>query len=464
MIKMDQVFYGYIPHPEYELPDNDPILSDTIFRDRLRKVTDRMKSEGYDYLFFYADREHYMNFEYLTGFSPRFEEGILLLHKSGHAVIFLGNECFGMYRTSRIPAEGVLYQVLSLPSQPCEDFRCLHEKLASLGVSKNTRVGIVGWKLMYPDYADIHVYDIPSYMVEALKEVAGEEQLFNVTDWFIHPDYGFRIINTAEEIASFEFGAAYASDAVDNIIRNMHSGMTEIEISQNTTCGFISNSCHPKVLLGERTNLGMVSPTTNVARLGDCCQITSGLRGGLTSRKGFFAYSEDDIPDGAKDFLQRIAIPYFTAAVNWYESIGIGVTGGEMYSLVDTIIPKEEYGWVLNPGHMVSSEEWISSPIKPGSDIVIRSGMCFQMDIIPQAPKPYAAVNCEDGVAIADVRLRDEIKEKFPDVFYRMMARRDFVEQYVGIKLKEEVLPLSNMYGIFRPFMLNHDKGLRVRR
>ena len=58
MIKMDQVFYGYIPHPEYELPDNDPILSDTIFRDRLRKVTDRMKSEGYDYLFFYADREH----------------------------------------------------------------------------------------------------------------------------------------------------------------------------------------------------------------------------------------------------------------------------------------------------------------------------------------------------------------------------------------------------------------------
>lgn len=175
MINMDQIFYGYIPHPEYGLPKNEPIIPDSVFMDRLQKVTDKMHTEGYDYLFFYADREHYMNFEYLTGFSPRFEEGILLLHKSGQATIFLGNECFGMYRTSRIPADGVLYQVLSLPSQSCDDFRCLHEELSRLGVNETTRVGIVGWKLMYPDYADIHIYDIPSYMIEALKEIAGAE-------------------------------------------------------------------------------------------------------------------------------------------------------------------------------------------------------------------------------------------------------------------------------------------------
>jgi Xaa-Pro aminopeptidase len=463
IITENQIEYGFIPHPKYKHPTNEPVLANSVFNSRLVKVLQRMMEYNCDYLFFYADREHYMNFEYLTGFSPRFEEGILILSKTGKASILLGNECYGMFKTSRIPAEGFLFQVLSLPSQDCNGIDVLKDILVEIGLNRETKVGLVGWKLMYPDYADNHVFDIPSYMVDVLREIVGNQMIFNATDWFIHPDYGFRVINTADEIAAFEYGASYASDAVDNIIRNMHSGMTEVEISTHSTCGFISQSCHPKVLLGDRTDLGMVSPTTNCAKLGDRCQITCGLRGGLTSRKGFFAYSEKDIPAEAGDFLEKIAIPYFTAAVNWYQTIGIGVTGGQMYNLVESIIPKEKYGWILNPGHLVSTEEWISSPIRKGSDIVIRSGMCFQMDIIPQAPKPYAAVNCEDGLAIADENLRDEIRMRFPDVYERMMERRDFMEKNVGIKLKEEILPLSNMSGIFRPFMLNHDMGLKVR-
>lgn len=40
----------------------------------------------------YADKEHGGNFEYLTGFIPRFEEALLVLHREGEAVLVLGNE------------------------------------------------------------------------------------------------------------------------------------------------------------------------------------------------------------------------------------------------------------------------------------------------------------------------------------------------------------------------------------
>ena len=43
--------------------------------------------------------------------------------------------------------------------------------------------------------------------------------------------------------------------------------------------------------------------------------------------------------------------------------------------------------------------------------MTIKSGMVMQMDIIPFVEPHYAAPNCEDGLAIADEALRQELKE-----------------------------------------------------
>jgi hypothetical protein len=55
----------------------------------------------------------------------------------------------------------------------------------------------------------------------------------------------------------------------------------------------------------------------------------------------------------------------------------------------------------LNPGHLTGHDEWVHTPVRPGSTDRIASGMPFQVDIIP-APMPTGwALNCEDGVAFA---------------------------------------------------------------
>ena len=132
--------------------------------------------------------------------------------------------------------------------------------------------------------------------------------------------------------------------------------------------------------------------------------------------------------------------------------------------MVEDTYPRNIYGWFLNPGHLISTEEWMSSPIYEGSEITMKSGMILQMDIIPFLEKKYAAPNCEDGIAIADEKLREEIKTLYPEVYGRIMARREFMEKKLNIRLKPEVLPLSNITGLYRPYMLNKDKAFVIRR
>lgn len=463
MISAKEVVLKKVSEPFVRLPLKEPAIPDQVYAERLRKTLDAMKKRELKYLIIYADREHYSNFDYLTGFDPRFEEGILLLRDDGDAVIFLGNECFCMHQSSRIPVKGVLYQALSLPNQPIDQLKNLEDMLREAGLSEGNRIGMAGWKLMYPYYGDDKMFDVPSFIVNATVSVAGEEYVVNATDLFIHPDYGVRTIHTAEEIATLEFGASHASDAVLNIIRNMQTGMTELELSKWMGSGGLPVSCYPMLSSGSRTKLGLVSPSSKKIELGDAINCSQGLRGGLTCRAGYAAYTDADLPEDAKDYIEKLAAPYFATVMNWFEVLKIGIRGGDIYDMVQSGFPKEVYGWVINPGHLIDTEEWSASPIYKGSDITIKSGMCMQMDIIPSMDG-YAGANCEDGVVIADDNLRKEIRENYPEMFDRMQQRRTFLTEVIGIQLAEEILPMSNSIGLCRPYMLNKDMALAIER
>lgn len=464
MIKVENVKYKVVKEPFLGLPKEEPRLSDQVYQRRLDNTLKAMESQDLDFILVYADREHYGNFKYLTGFEPRFEEAVLVLDKSGKAHLLLGNECIGMAEYSRTPAEGILYHAFSLPNQPVVGSIDLEEVLREIGINDGDKAGIVGWKLLYPDFDSRHMFDVPSFIVEAIRTVVGKDNAINATDLFIHPGYGIRIINNADEIALFEYGATHASNSVQEMLLNFRTGLNEVEISQFQTSGSVPTTLFPKVLAGDRIDLNMVSPTTNELKLGDRFQVTMGHVGGQTNRRGFAAYSEDDLPEISKDWLESIVKPYFATVVNWYEKIGIGLVGGDMYDMVESTYPKEKYGWFLNPGHLIAEEEWLSSPIYEGSDLTIKSGMVMQMDIIPFVEPHYAAPNCEDGIAIADEELRKELKEKYPEVYQRIENRRNFMAEVLNIKLKPEVLPLSNIGGLYRPFMLNRDKALVIER
>ena len=111
----------------------------------------------------------------------------------------------------------------------------------------------------------------------------------------------------------------------------------------------------------------------------------------------------------------------------WYEKLRIGATGGDLWKAVHGRIGDPFYGVHLNPGHLTSLDEWLSSPSYEGSKEKLVSGMAVQVDVIPGTGTRYFTSNIEDGLCLADAELRGEFAEKYPEAWGRIQARREFM-------------------------------------
>ncbi len=88
--------------------------------------------------------------------------------------------------------------------------------------------------------------------------------------------------------------------------------------------------------------------------------------------------------------------------------------------------------------------------------------MALQVDIIPATGTEYFTTNIEDGIALADSELRAEIRERYPDAWRRIQARREFMIGELGIDIAPEVLPFSNIPAYLPPYLLSPDTVMTV--
>ncbi len=465
LITAKNIEYTAIPAPQVELPTPVADLSDAVFAARRENLCKAMADADLSAVLIYADREHGGNFGYMTGFEPRFEEACLAIHADGRAWVLLGNECLKMHAYSRIPVKPVHVPYFSLPNQPMEGEIPMADCLRAAGFAKGQKVGLMGWKMFTGKYSNnAKMYDMPHFIVEAMQDVVdGAENIVSAAEIMLSPDKGLRAVYGAEEIAQFEFAASLAGQRVWKVLEQLAPGKTEYELADNLAAYAQPLSCYSMCATGDRFTNAVVFPRNKKVQLGDKFTVSMGLRGGLTCRAGYAVYDASELAENVADYVDALAKPYFAASATWYSTIAPGVTGGEVYDAVDSVLPKAEYGWALNPGHLTGMEEWLSSPIEKNSAIVLKSGMILQMDIIPRLA-PYGGVSAEDGAAIADENLRSELAEKFPETWARMQRRRSYMTDVLGIPLDESVLPMSDTVGYLRPLLLNREKALRVQK
>lgn len=459
----ERIKYGKVPAPN-NIAATEPVdLTHETLQLHKEKVLIRMKEAKMDVLLVYADREHGTNFGYLTGFEPRFEEALLAMHSDGKAYMLLGNESLRMQQYSRIEVEAIHIPHFSLPNQPMETTKTFTELIQAAGIEKGMKVGIAGWKMFTSSLEDNEqLFETPQFIVEAVKKIVGETgRVWNATSLFIHPGDGARILMNANEIAHYEFGSSLASSRILKMLDQLEPGKTEIELANGLAAYGQPNNVQTICATGDRFTNAIVAPRAKKVEIGDKFSTTLGYRGGLTSRAAYVVSSAEELAPDVADYIDAVAKPYFAASVAWYENVRIGMTGGEMYDLIESVMPKSIYGWKLNPGHLTAGEEWMSSPIYPKSDIVISSGMIFQVDIIPSVAG-YGGASAEDGVAIADEALREQISKNYPEVWERIQARRDYMIHTLGIHLHPEVLPMSTINGYFRPYLLNKEYAFKV--
>lgn len=451
--------------PEFGLPTRQPVIAPETYEARIEAALGRAATAGYDALLVYGDREHFANLAYLTGYDPRFEEALLVLMPRATPRLLLGNEGMAYSGVSSVELDRVLYQTFSLLGQPRGQSPMLKDILREAGLRAGQRLGVAGWKSFDEREASdpARTLEIPAFIVEVLAEiVGGRNRLFNASDIFMHPAEGLRAVNDVDQLAAFEFAASYASQAVRNLIFGVEAGMSEFEAVALMQMTGLPQSCHLMFSSGERASLGLASPSLRRMRAGDPVFLAYGIWGALNARGGWLARDETDLPSDVRDYADKLVAPYFRAIVEWYEAIGIGVTGGELHSIIESHLGDPFFGIGLNPGHLIHLDEWLHSPIYAASEVPLRSGMALQVDVIPATHSPYHTTNIEDGIALADKDLRLEFWRKYPAAWDRIQHRRNFMRSALGIRLKPEVLPFSNMPAYLPPFWLSPGRAMRI--
>lgn len=444
--------------PEFGVPEIRPELSASIYSERIGRLRKQANAAGLDALVVYADREHFANMAYLTGFEPRFEEALLILAGGKEPVVVTGPENHGYAPISPLDLELVLYPPFGLLGQDRRKTRPLADILSGHGIHRGGAVGVAGWKYYGPletPTPDTWL-ETPSFIVDTLRAVTGETgRVVNATRILMDASDGLRAINEIDQLAQFEFAACHASEAVKRVLFNVRPGMREFDAARLMQPIGLPLSCHPMLASGERASLGLASPSDQRIERGKPFVAAMGIWGALSCRAGWMVADESELPKDAADYIDRLAKPYFACVVEWYETIGLGVSGGDIDALVKRHLGDPFFGVLLNPGHLIHLDEWMNSPIYPDSKERLVSGQAIQVDIIPATNSPYFTINIEDGIALLDARGRSEIAEKYPDAWRRIEARRAFMADVLGVRLKPEVLPFSNLAAALPPFILS---------
>ncbi len=404
---------------------------------------------GCDWLVVYGDREHFGNIAFLSGFEPRFEEALLLLGPKGRRVLLAGNECESYAALARLPGLEVMRaQSLSLMGQDRSAEPRLADRLREAGLAKGDSVGLVGWKYLEAEEDEdaASLFFVPDVVVALLRRVSGS--LRDATSVLMHPETGLRSVVDVDQIAAFEWIAARASAMLWRVVSNARVGDTEFEALGRL--GYEGDPLNVHTMFASASPgepvIGLRSPTARRLKKGDGVTTALGLWGALSSRAGLL--------DEGNDAFLALAKHYFAGLVAWYETAEIDVSGGALFEAVTNRLAEGGLRSALNPGHLGGHEEWSHSPVRPGSRERLRSGMVFQVDVIPTPLPGGQALNNEDAVVFAGESLRAELALKHPAVADRIAARRAFMADTLGVPLPASILPLSSTPLCLPPFWL----------
>jgi Metallopeptidase family M24 len=441
---------GTVTLPAFGVPERRPAIPAAEHHARMDALQDALDSR---WIVVYGDREHFANLAFLCGFDPRFEESLLLLGPARTLVVGLEGEAYASLLA--VELDVVVCPSLSLMGQERAGGPTLEAVLREAGMREGASVAVVGWKAFEPREWGLPVpaLAVPAFLADLLRHVAGAEHVRDATLALMAPADGLRARNSAAQLAAFEWAAARASDAVRAIMEAARPGTREQDAVAAMRYAGEPLSVHVMFSSGPEVAVGLRSATARHLQAGDAATTAVGLWGGLTCRAGMVS---NGVATGG--FLEELALPYWNAVATWYETLRLGLTGAELHDAVTESLAGAGFGPALNPGHLIHLDEWVHSPVRPGSTDRLASGMALQCDIIPTSNGPAGAANCEDGIALADDRLRAELQRDHPQLWQRVTARRRFMADQLGIDLAEEVLPLSNTPAWYPPLWLTPDR------
>jgi hypothetical protein len=340
----------------------------------------------------------------------------------------------------------------------------IQEILHDAGVTENSEVGVAGWKHYGPKEVTNPdtTLEVPSIIADSLRELAGgRKNVHNANALFMESPGGMRVTNDVHSLARFEYASCHTSESIKNLIFGIEPGMTEYDAGKLMNQNGMPRSAHPMLSTEDRADLAFPSPSSDTIERGDRLWTAYGVWGAMTGRCGFVVEDESELDEDISDYVDRFVTPYYAAIADVYEHLKLGAKGGKIYDIIEKHVGNQFFGVSLNPGHLIHLDEFVDTWIYQGSTEKAWSGMYMQMCVIPHN-NDYFRTFVEDGIALADDDLREELKSMYPAAWERIQKRRLFMKDELGIELSQEVLPFSNIPGYLPPFLLSPQKAMKI--
>ena len=373
---------------------NIPSIPLQEYKERVKKVQETMKNEGYDLILSYGNEAEPQFVRYFSNYWPSFETAGVLIPQEGNPLLLIGPESY-TYASDRSKIEDICrlkaFRESSEPEYPGEKldtFNTVFEKL--IGKKEIKRFGVAGLPLM-----TIGVYEALREALDVYGDVKIEKADYVVND--------IRMRKTENELNCMRAAAKITAETFDYVLKNIHVGMTEQQVAglalgKMHELGAERESYPVWVLTGKGSNQAISRPRNKKIEKGDMTFIQIGARvDGYASSIGrpvVFGKATEE-----QKSLIETGYKAQEAVINMLKA---GVPACEVAKAHVKNVTDMGYGdWLLyGPCHGNGTMEGEAPWIETNSDYLLEENMTFCVDIFLGSAKTETGLRMEDVVCI----------------------------------------------------------------
>ena len=373
---------------------NIPSIPKEEYKERVKKVQESMKKEGYDLILTYGNEAEPQFVRYFSAYWPSFETAGVLIPQDGDPLLLIGPESYTYAADRSVIDEICLLKAFRESSEPeypgkkLDTFNTVFEKL--LGNKKITRFGVAGLPLM-----TIGVYEALREAIDVYGDVKIEKADIIVNN--------IRMKKTENELNCMRAAAQITAKTFDYVLENLKVGMTEQQIvglalGKMHELGAERESYPCWALTGKGSNQAISRPRNKKVEKGDMTFIQIGAR-----VDGYASTIGRPVVFGKATPEQRELIEVgYKAQKDVIAMLKAGVPACDVAKFHVENVTKMGYGdWLLyGPCHGNGTMEGEAPWIETSSDYLLEENMTFCVDIFLGSAKTETGLRMEDVVCV----------------------------------------------------------------
>ena len=347
------------------------MIPDWEYKERVKRAAALAAEKGLDVFLVNSNEADYANARYFSGFWPLFERAGVAITPSGDAGLIVGPEstifASDVSRIDRIYTS-LAYRESADPAYPETKTVSYKEIFNDLGV-KGDRIKIgIGSFL-----------DTNAVMMESLKENYPEAQIIKADDIML----ALRGVKSENELACMREGFRITELAMDEVIKNLKPGVTELQMVGIAQRVIYENGAEyeglPMYVFSEKSTRHAISrPSYRTIEKGDLVQLNLSAKvDGYSPSVGIPICVGKLTPD------KRELVEFGLYAHDWTTSqIKAGVLASDIAKGFYDMYVKKGYksNYVYGPCHGTGMIEVEAPWMETASNYILKPNMTFQVD------------------------------------------------------------------------------------